>query len=168
MIITCINCNKKFDINSDLIPINGRLLECSSCGHQWFFKIKKDENIPKSLINDKKKEIKQDTNNLKPSKKEEKQKTEIKKSSKNIEPIVDNFKIKQNDDLIYDLKLKKKKKKLKIQNLIVVFIISFIAFVILIDTFKYPISIIIPNIEFLLNNLYESVKDLILFLNDLI
>ena len=42
MIITCINCNKKFDINSDLIPKNGRLLECSSCNHQWFFKIEKE------------------------------------------------------------------------------------------------------------------------------
>ena len=38
MIISCINCNKKFDINSNLIPLKGRLLECSSCNHQWFFK----------------------------------------------------------------------------------------------------------------------------------
>ena len=39
MIISCIKCIKKFEINSDLIPENGRLLQCSSCNHQWFFKI---------------------------------------------------------------------------------------------------------------------------------
>ena len=39
MIISCIKCIKKFEINSDLIPENGRLLQCSSCSHQWFFKI---------------------------------------------------------------------------------------------------------------------------------
>ena len=38
MIITCINCNKKFDIDSNLIPDMGRLLQCASCEHKWFFK----------------------------------------------------------------------------------------------------------------------------------
>ena len=38
MIISCNNCNKKFDIDSDLIPEKGRLLLCSICNHEWFFK----------------------------------------------------------------------------------------------------------------------------------
>ena len=38
MIITCNNCNKKFDIDSTLIPDKGRLLQCASCDHKWFFK----------------------------------------------------------------------------------------------------------------------------------
>ena len=38
MIITCNNCNKKFDIDSSLIPDKGRLLQCTSCDHKWFFK----------------------------------------------------------------------------------------------------------------------------------
>ena len=38
MIIACNNCNKKFDIDSSLIPDNGRLLQCASCDHKWFFK----------------------------------------------------------------------------------------------------------------------------------
>ena len=38
MIISCNNCNKKFDIDSTLIPDKGRLLQCASCDHKWFFK----------------------------------------------------------------------------------------------------------------------------------
>ena len=40
MIITCDNCQKKFEIDQDLIPENGRLLQCSACNHKWFFKKK--------------------------------------------------------------------------------------------------------------------------------
>ena len=38
MIITCEQCSKKFEIESSLIPENGRLLQCSSCSHKWFYK----------------------------------------------------------------------------------------------------------------------------------
>ena len=44
MIITCNNCNKKFDIDSTLIPDKGRLLQCASCEHKWFFKKEVLEN----------------------------------------------------------------------------------------------------------------------------
>ena len=63
---------------------------------------------------------------------------------------------------------KKIKRKFKILNLTIVFIISFIALIIFIDTFKTPISEIIPNIEFILYNLYETIKDIFSFLKDLI
>ena len=39
MIIDCPDCNKKFDIDQHLIPANGRLLQCGSCSHKWFFKL---------------------------------------------------------------------------------------------------------------------------------
>ena len=38
MIITCEQCHKKFEIESNLIPKKGRLLQCSSCSHKWFYK----------------------------------------------------------------------------------------------------------------------------------
>ena len=38
MIITCEQCLKKFEIESSLIPKKGRLLQCSSCSHKWFYK----------------------------------------------------------------------------------------------------------------------------------
>ena len=37
MIIQCINCNKKFSVNSELIPNKGRTIQCGSCNHIWFF-----------------------------------------------------------------------------------------------------------------------------------
>ena len=54
MIIECTNCNKKFEIDKNLIPDQGRLLQCGSCNHEWFFKkdfisevdnLIKDENL---------------------------------------------------------------------------------------------------------------------------
>ena len=41
MIIECIKCSKKFEVNSDLIPSDGRTIQCGSCGHVWFFKKQK-------------------------------------------------------------------------------------------------------------------------------
>ena len=38
MIISCDQCHKKFEIDSNLIPRDGRLLECGSCNHKWFYK----------------------------------------------------------------------------------------------------------------------------------
>ena len=48
MIICCNNCNKKFEVNSDLIPAEGRLVQCSACNHEWFFKISISTNTIKA------------------------------------------------------------------------------------------------------------------------
>ena len=151
MIITCDNCQKKFEIDQDLIPENGRLLQCSACNHKWFFKKKIDNKIEipiKSL------------------------KGEI--DTENLEKVLENDEYGKNDayeekttDIIKENN-KKEKKNFKILNIMIVFLISFVALIILVDTFKYPISKIVPNIEFILYNLYESIKDIRLFLKDLI
>jgi NhaA family Na+:H+ antiporter len=52
--------------------------------------------------------------------------------------------------------------------LTIVFIISFIALIIIFDTFQKPISMFVPNIEFILYNLYETINDIVLFFSDLI
>ena len=71
-----------------------------------------------------------------------------------------------------DTSSKKKKiienKKIGVLNIIIVFIISFVALIILVETFKKPISIYIPNIEFILNSLHEILRDIILFFKDLV
>ena len=59
-------------------------------------------------------------------------------------------------------------KKLSFLNIILVFIISVIALIVLLDTFKSPISLMIPNIEFILESLYETLKDVLLFIQDLL
>ena len=42
MIITCPSCQKKFELNDNLVPESGRTLQCGSCNHKWFFE-KKNE-----------------------------------------------------------------------------------------------------------------------------
>ena len=38
MIIVCVNCAKSFNVNSELIPDEGRTIQCGSCRHVWFYK----------------------------------------------------------------------------------------------------------------------------------
>ena len=62
----------------------------------------------------------------------------------------------------------KKDKKTNYLKIFIVIIITFVAIIIIIETFKHQISLIYPDIETLLSNLYESLKDINLFLRDLI
>ena len=150
MIINCEQCDKKFEIESNLIPKNGRLLQCSSCDHKWFFK--KNTNEETKII------LKNQENKY-----------------KEIKPIIDNN---SNSEIFSDLKSNNKIKrkhsynnlknsKISLLNFILVFIISTIALIILLDTFKKPINLVIPNTEFILGSLYETLKDILLFIQDL-
>jgi predicted Zn finger-like uncharacterized protein len=141
MIIACDNCNKKFDIDANLIPEKGRLLQCSSCNHKWFFK---NEAIFKFIEPIKDLTIDKDIKNSK--------KTSIYSEEKTKKTLTGENKV---------------LKKYNILNLSIICMISFVAIIIIIDTFKYPLSKIFPNIEFLLYNLYESIKDISLFLKNL-
>jgi hypothetical protein len=49
-----------------------------------------------------------------------------------------------------------------------VIIITFIALIIISDTFKPFLGSFVPNIDFYLSSLYESLKDIFLFFKDLI
>ena len=71
-----------------------------------------------------------------------------------------------NESTQLNAKLKKQKNS-KILNIFIVAIISFVAFIIIVDTFKHPIGQVVPNIEIILYNLYESIKDISLFIRDL-
>ena len=168
MIISCNNCNKKFEVNSNLIPDEGRLLQCSGCGNEWFFKhltpIKVDKsdnsNIPTIFDNVSiEKELKSNTKNNFTNQEPLIKKTKIEISK----PGLPKDESKNNKNLINN-----KNKKINILSIIFIFIISSVAIIILLDTFKSPISKIIPKIEFILYNLYESINDIILFFKDLI
>ena len=181
MIITCNNCMKKFDIDSNLIPDKGRLLQCASCNHKWFFKKEILENTVSPIIED----IDNDnvsvfdqntpTNNdkINPSalsKKDSEVDTDVELYKKveidAKEEFDKNFVANINEDKSVIVK-SKKQKNFKILNIFIVAIISFVAFIIIVDTFKYPIGKIVPNIELILYNLYESIKDISLFIRDL-
>ncbi len=153
MIITCPSCKKSFQINSSLIPIEGRNLKCGSCGHVWFFK-----NEEKNL------ELKTE---IIPNIKIE--------SDKKIQKKVDIAKKDIQDGIINntDKALIKYDEGTKITftnflGYMVVSIMSFIALIILLDTFQIQLSSIFPNLELFLYNLYETMKDMSLFIKDLI
>ena len=149
MIISCDQCHKKFEIDSNLIPKDGRLLECGSCNHKWFYKQDIKDKTEEIIIEPQLKNIEE--KNISPIQSNISQIKELDTSSKKKE-IIENKKI----------------KKIGVLNIIIVFIISFVALIILIETFKDPISIFIPNIKFILNSLYEIIRDIILFFKDLI
>ena len=156
MIISCDQCDKKFEIDSSLIPKDGRLLECGSCNHKWFYK-QASKDKTKKIINEPQLE------NITEESIDEPQLKNI--EEKNIDPTQTNvFKTDKLDSSIENKKIK----KIGVLNVIIVFIISFVALIILVETFKDPISIYIPNIEFILNSLYEILRDIILFFKDLI
>ena len=58
MIIECINCSKKFEVNSDFIPEEGRTIQCGACNHVWFYDLKNQSSINPS---DEKAEIKNES-----------------------------------------------------------------------------------------------------------
>ena len=150
MIISCDQCLKKFEIDSKLIPDEGRLLQCSSCHNKWFYK----KDIPKkTTVDSESQETHEDTKEI-----------VVKKNNDiNISGDIDRSeKIKRKHSYKHT-----KINKLSYLNVILVFIISIVALIILLDTFKSPISLIIPDIEFVLNSLYETLKDITLFVQDL-
>ena len=169
MIITCNNCNKKFDIDSNLIPDKGRLLQCASCDHKWFFKkevlekeispINDDTSIDNVNIFDQNNSSINDEESLLNTPNDE---VEVDLEEETKEKIEINI-----DESPQENNKPKKQKNFKILNIFIVAIISSVAFIIIVDTFKYPIGKIVPNIEFILYNLYESIKDISLFIRDL-
>ena len=170
MIITCNNCNKKFDIESTLIPDKGRLLQCASCDHKWFFKKEVLENTISSINADTSIDNVNifDQNNLSINYEESVSDAPNDEVEVDLEEETEE-KIEINTDESPQENTKpKKQKNFKILNILVVIIISFVAFIIIVDTFKYPIGKIVPNVEFILYNLYESIKDISLFIRDLI
>ena len=169
MIITCNNCNKKFDIDSNLIPDKGRLLQCASCDHKWFFKKEVLENTVSPIDED----ISIDNVNIfdknNSSINEEESASDTPKNEIEVdleEETKEKIEININESTQVNTK-PKKPKNFKRLSIIIVAIISSVAFIIIVDTFKYPIGKIVPNIEFILYNLYESIKDISLFIRDL-
>ena len=169
MIISCDNCNKKFDVVSNLIPDKGRLLQCANCDHKWFFKkeileknispINEDPNIDNVNIFDQNNSSINDEESVSDALNDEVE-VDLKEEIKEKNEININESTQINNKL-------KKQKNFKILNIFIVAIISSVAFIIIVDTFKYPIGKIVPNIEFILYNLYESIRDIILFIRDL-
>ena len=163
MIIECPACSKKFNIDEKLIPDEGRLLKCGNCDHTWFYK--KEENL------------KLETETIKINEIEEN------KSEINIEPV--DVPIKQIKKIRKKISKKSSTKESTSKELVSIdkssvsrenniikkiflIIISIISFILLIDTFKYQISVIFPGIVQMTDSLYLVINDLKLFIKDLV
>ena len=172
MIIDCIKCDKKFEVNASLIPDVGRTIQCGSCNHVWFYKLKidlsKNENkteisSPKSKDNvlENKKD---DQDNERSSKKEE---TKNLENLANPEPEFNELIEPSSSELINENK-KTTFNISKFLSYFLVFLITFIALIIVLDTFKSPLSSIFPGLEIFLYNFFETLKDLYLFIKNLL
>ena len=163
MIIECPACSKKFNIDEKLIPDEGRLLKCGNCDHTWFYK--KEENL------------KLDTESIKINEIEEN------KSEINIEPV--DVPIKETKKIRKKISKKSSTKESTSKELVSIdkssvsrenniikkiflIIISIIAFILLLDTFKNQISVIFPGILKMSDSLYLVINDLKLFIKDLV
>ena len=153
MIITCPRCQKSFNIDDKLIPTEGRLVKCGACDHTWFYKPTKNNEDKKSAA----------TPDTTINEEEKREFIRVNRTKETKKPKVD----KTTGNKKYLPAIKKEKSK-NFSKLFLVFLISIIAIVILIDTFKVPLSYIIPNINFYLDNLYQSLIDIKLFTINLI
>jgi len=147
MEITCPECSKQFNVNNNQIPDKGRLLQCGNCKNKWFFK----------------KNLKLNENNI-----------EINESITEINESKEPDDININEKLSDKINVKSEKLTTNTKNdlnkfkFFIFILILILAFIILIDTFKIQISYIYPDINSIMNSLYETLKDLKLFFLDLI
>ena len=153
MIIVCPSCGKNFNVRDDQIPDKGRLLQCSSCKHEWFYTkntIPVDDNIDELSKDD----FTQESFGILDEEKD-----------KYDEVILED----KENELEKPKNVKKQKtKQVNFFKLLLVFIISFVAFVLVVDTFEVQISEYIPFTEKYLDNLYQSIIDISLFFQNLI
>ena len=157
MIIECINCNKVFEVNSELIPENGRTIQCGSCNHVWFYNPK---------ITDTKKEIKQGIEiNVK-------EKPTINQTKKNeVKQYNEKSYSKLKDKKNYEITQYKPRKSLsftKLLSYLIVLMISFVALLVIIDTFSTYLYQLFPSLELVIFSLFEILKDIKLFIKDLV
>ena len=163
MIIECPACSKKFNIDEKLIPDEGRLLKCGNCDHTWFYK--KEENLKLETETIKINEIEENKSEINiepvdvPIKETKKIRKKISKKSSTKESTskelvsIDKSSVSRENNIIKKIFL---------------IIISIIAFILLIDTFKNQISLIFPGILKMSDSLYLVINDLKLFIKDLV
>tara|TARA_B100001758_G_C18106176_1_gene451123 strand:- start:176 stop:670 length:495 start_codon:yes stop_codon:yes gene_type:complete len=163
MIIECPACSKKFNIDEKLIPDEGRLLKCGNCDHTWFYKKEENlkletETIKINEINENKSEINIEPVDV-PIKETKKIRKKISKKSSTKESTskelvsIDKSSVSRENNIIKKIFL---------------IIISIIAFILLIDTFKNQISVIFPGIVQMSDSLFQVINDLKLFIKDLV
>ena len=157
MIIECICGQKKFEVNSELIPDTGRTIQCGSCDKVWFYK-------PENLNNENQKDliIENEIPNIQ-SKKVIKSIIKDTLTNQNIS----NLENKKNFE-ITKYKPRKSLSFTKLLSYLIVLMITFVALLVVIDTFSTYLYQLFPFLEIVIFNLFEILKDIKLFIKDLI
>ena len=163
MIIECPACSKKFNIDEKLIQDGGRLLKCGNCDHTWFYK--KEEKLKIETESIKINEIEKNKSEIniapvdapiketKKIRKKTSKKSSTKESTSKELVSIDKSSVSRENNIIKKIFL---------------IIISIIAFILLIDTFKNQISVIFPGIVQMSDSLFQVINDLKLFIKDLV
>ncbi|OCW82899.1 hypothetical protein AKH20_01050 [Pelagibacteraceae bacterium GOM-A3] len=165
MIINCECGKKKFNIDSNLIPNEGRLLKCGSCSKIWYYtpivetnnddelNIKINENIDKNEVQSDEEINDENFTAINEEELSEENKDDDKEKEYNIKEE------KENDE-------KQGKIKMVLVYFIVV-IISLLSLIFLLDTFKSYLISVFPTITPFLDSFYETLLDFKLFIKDL-
>ena len=151
MIIQCINCNKKFEVSSTLIPLKGRNIQCGSCNHTWFYKSNTEitlEDLPEINKEEKTNDKDEDYHN---------NEIIINDTPEKITKFSDNALITKPSNFNIG----------KVLSYFLVCIITFIALILILDTFQTFLSTKLPSLELILYNLFETIEDISLFLKNL-
>ena len=156
MIITCPCGDKKFNVDASLIPQEGRTLQCGFCDRKWFFKTENTKEEIKVFEKKISEPVIEDNKNLSENIKED-----ITDEEDHGRETVNSSKEEINKKV-------NKKNDVNFFKILIVAFISFAALILVLDTFKAQLSIIIPNIEIILDNLYQSINDIKLFILDLV
>ena len=155
MIITCPCGKKKFNVDTNLIPDKGRLVKCGTCDETWFFKRSDQTTL----------ESREDVAINENFEKQIQNQISSPKNDKTYNKIANIQKTKGSELIKY--RAKSSFTISKFLSYIIVFLVSFIGVIIILDTFKSPLSIFFPSLELLLYNMFETIKDLVLFAKDL-
>ena len=165
MIVNCKCGKKKFNVDSSLIPYEGRLLKCGSCSKIWYYtpiiETKNDEEldikINESVI---KNELQSD------------EAINDKNFADISEEVLseENRDHDQNEENNIKEENENEEKQGKIKTVLVYFIvivISLLGLIFLLDTFKSYLISIFPTITPLFDSFYETFLDFKLFIKDL-
>ena len=150
MIVSCPCRKKKFNLDISLIPDEGRLLQCGTCDRKWHYSLPQDTKTSNENISPKVSVSKIDNDFVE---------NEV-ETKNDIEREI--------NETINNNVIDKKHSNISILSILSLTIVSFLALIILLDTFKHQIEIIIPNFNSYLTNLYVTINDIYLFLIDLI
>ena len=157
MIIICNSCEKKFVVPDKAITLDGRIVQCGSCGNKWRQYPKKEENIPSKEI----KKSKKITKNLKttipkPKKKISKKKKEI--SLYSPEYLAKKHGINLNG--ITDKPLTKNKVSFGFYSSLIILLVFVIAFSRILYFFQDFIITKLPFAEIYLKYFFESIRNI--------